>query len=144
MVAMGVPGRANPERTFVMRRPSLPAVLLCLAAGAACSDDASAPPAGGHYLATVVPPAGNTDGAALIELVGTGIDTVRAVAGEVFTQRYAEGMRVVVVRDSPGTIQFALELAPGSRTPRASIVEVSDGNDAVRTSLTGYRVRFGR
>lgn len=125
---------------MLIPKRTVPALLVLLAA--ACGD-ASAPETGGRYLATLASPNGQLDAAAVIELTGNGIDTVTAAdAAQVFVQRSGSTMRVVVVKDVPGSIQFAVQLAKGSRIPEATVVEVADGGDQVRTSLTGYRVRI--
>lgn len=120
-------------------------LLLILAAGAvACGDAGTPPDAGGNYVATLAAPAGNLDGAAVLELTGAGIEDVTAAGVQLFMERSGDRMRVVIVRDDPGVIRFDIRVARGSRLPQAQVIEVADGSDALRASVSGYTVRFTR
>ena len=117
-------------------------ILLLLAA--ACSDT-SEPTAGGAYTASLLTSnAPSVDGAALIELRGGGIDTVTAVSGITHMHRVSAAVvRVVVVREEPGPIEFRLLMAERAQLPAAAVLEVADGSDQLR-STSAYVVRFAR
>ena len=124
--------------------PASTLVLLVALAASACGD-ATTPEHGGSYVATLNAPGGHTDGAAVIELTGAGVEGVTSVAGRVFVERAsAATTRVVVVNHEPGRVQFALQLARGSSMPRATVLEVSDERDQLRATLNGYSVSFAR
>jgi len=59
-----------------------------------------------------------------------------------YTTPSAAGTRVILVRMTPGELSMKVSLADVSQTPQVSVVEVADGDDKVRASLTGYRVEF--
>ncbi|HEX6912691.1 MAG TPA: hypothetical protein VF142_19950 [Longimicrobium sp.] len=127
-----------------MRTRSTLLIVPALLALAACDEGGTGVTAGGEYRAVLQSPNG-AEGAAAFELEGSGVQSV--AGGEdtrVFMQPAAGGTRVVVVREPAGPIEFTLTLAPGSRMPRARVVEVADGQDQPRASLAGYRVALER
>jgi hypothetical protein len=81
------------------------------------------------------------DGAAFIELTGD-VQSVSAPAGtSVHTEQVGPGvLRVLLVRETPGAIEFSLQLPDRSRPPVARVLEVADGQDQPRGSVNGYRV----
>jgi hypothetical protein len=96
-------------------------------------------------VATIIAPAGQVDGAAVVELAGRGVAAVSQAGGRVFLERLPDDLtRVVIVNDAPGPLQFLLDVAPGSDMPRATLIEVADTADALRSSLAGYRVSMQR
>lgn len=123
-------------------RPAPAALLLALAA---CSDGGVAPPLeGGVMTATLRSPNG-AEGAAVVELSGAGIQSVDAAAGATVFAEAAGGVtRVVVLRATPGALAFRVTMADGAPAPDATVVEVADGSDVPRASLSGYRVEFAR
>jgi hypothetical protein len=125
------------------RRIAALVVAASLAVGG-CSDGGTSIDAGGDHVATLVAPAGASDGAAVIELTGAGIASVAVIDGQLFTDRNGNTVRVVVVKDEPGTIRFRMTMESGSRLPQATVVEVSDAGDALRASLAGYDIGFSR
>lgn len=127
-----------------MKQRSSLLVLFALLALAACDEGGTGVPAGGEYRVVLQSPHG-AEGAAALEIEGTGVRSVAGGGGtRVFMQPAAGGTRVVVVREPAGAIEFTLTLAPGSRQPRARVVEVADGQDQPRASLAGYRVTLER
>lgn len=130
---MTAPRRARP--------PLVPALLALLLA--ACGDGGTDPQKGGDFTATLVSPA-RSEGAAVIELSGPGVESVTADGGQLFSERAGDALRVVVVLDPPGEVRFRMRLAPGNPLPTATVVEVADGESRLRPSLAGYRVRFAR
>jgi ABC-type glycerol-3-phosphate transport system substrate-binding protein len=98
---------------------------------------------GGEYRAVLQSPNG-VEGAAAFELTGPGIQTVTQSVGRLFTQSNGTTTRIVVVQEPAGPISFKVTMAAGQGPPSARVVEVVDGNDLPRTSLSGYNVVFGR
>lgn len=82
------------------------------------------------------------EGAAVIELVGSGLGLVRVESGLVFTSVSGDATRAVILRHRPGVIEFAVEVPDRGSPPDVRILEVADGDDQLRSSLDGYAVRF--
>ena len=119
-------------------------LLLVAAVLAACDSPGGPPPqTGGEYRVVLESPHG-AEGAASIDLVGTGIESVVADEGALFEQPVGAARRVVVVREPAGAIRFRIVMAPGHPLPTAEVVEVVDGDDRPRASLAGYRVTLAR
>ena len=93
--------------------------------------------------ATLVSPNGD-EGAALIEMTGTGLGEVTVRRGQVFTTGTDQRVRAVIVLDEPGEIRFQIEMDDPSAGISATVLEVADGTNEVRASLTGYAVEFVR
>jgi hypothetical protein len=126
-----------------MRRTLLLVPLLALAAcdvrGAGTGTSA-----GGEYRVTLDSPHG-AEGAAFIELTGSGIEAIAGEPGtKVFSQLGARDARVVIVAEPAGSLAFRLTLAPGSDLPAARVTSVVDGDDQPRGALASYRVTFSR
>lgn len=113
---------------------------LVLAAGA-CGDagPASGP---GVLTARVVSPNG-AEGAALVTLVGPGIEGIAAAGGRVFSEVHGDTVVVVVVNEAGGDLSFGVSLADTTRPPTAALVEVSGPDDRIR-ALTGYSLEIRR
>lgn len=100
------------------------------------------------------------EGAAVLEIVGAGLGEVRPVAqrasgssgegslrfeaapGHLFSRRSGDTLRLVVLLEEPGTLEFAVEWFRRRSRPEARVLEVVDGNNLHRGSLAGYRVEF--
>ncbi len=108
---------------------------------AACSSDGTAPKGPGEFRGVVVSPDGDL-GAAVLELGG--VADLTPVAGRAFTQRNGDVLRVVIVLDEPGQIEFRIRLADPAGQPAATLVEVADGDNQVPESISGYRVEFSQ
>lgn len=93
--------------------------------------------------ATLVSPNGD-EGAALIELTGSGLRELTVKEGRVFTTGTDQRVRAVIVLDEPGVLRFQIEMDDPNAAISATVLEVADGNNKVRTSLTGYDVGFTR
>ncbi len=95
----------------------------------------------GTVTAALVSPNG-AEGAAVVDVAGT-IEGISAPTGTSFyTTPSATGTRVILVRETPGNLEMSFHTQDISRPPAISVVEVADGNDAIRASLTGYRMEF--
>lgn len=101
------------------------------------------PPPGGDYNAVLQGPT-NSESAALLELTGTGIEDVRSLTSTIFSNPVSGGRRVVLVRGTPGAMEFQVRVAAGNEPPTARVLELAGGNDQLRTPLTGYQVTFTR
>jgi hypothetical protein len=129
-------------------RSSTLLLLTALLSLAACGDGGGDGPGtgtddGGEYRAVLQSPNG-VEGAAAFELTGPGIQGVTASVGRLFSQSIGTTTRIVVVQEPAGPISFKVTMAAGQGPPSARVVEVVDGNDLPRTSLSGYNVVFGR
>ena len=95
---------------------SLTLAAIAMLALSACGDGGTPTPPqypGGDYAAVLVSP-NALEGAALIELTGTGITGVRRNGSYVASSTIPGGYRVVLIRSFPGTLDFIVTLAPGS------------------------------
>ncbi len=126
----------TPSRRCLVKHVLPAALALALVA---CSSDGTAPKGSGEFRAVVVSPDGDL-GAAVLELEG--VADLTPVAGRAFTQRNGDVLRVVIVLDEPGQIEFRIRLADPAGQPAATIVEVADGDNQGPESVSGYRVQF--
>ncbi len=125
--------------------PLVPLVPFAVLALAACDGGGTEPPPppGGDYNAVLQGPT-SAESAALLELTGTGIEDVSSLTSVVYSSPVSGGRRVVLVRGTPGALEFRVRMAPGNEPPAARVVELAGGDDQLRTSLTGYQVAFTR
>ncbi len=128
----------TPSRPWLAKHVLTAALALALAA---CSSDGTAPNRPGELRAVVVSPDGDL-GAAVLELEG--VAGITPVAGRAFTERNGDILRVVIVLDEPGQIEFLIRLSDMAGQPAATIVEVADGDNQVPESISGYRVEFSQ
>lgn len=107
---------------------------------AACGDQGplSGP---GTLTATLVSPNG-AEGSAVLSLFGEGIGAVTGVGGDAFSQRRGDSVRVVVLAENPGALHFLVAVQDTTRPITATVLQVADGADQLRTSLIGYTVEF--
>jgi hypothetical protein len=108
---------------------------------AACSGDGPTQELNGA-VARLASPNG-AEGAAVIEVAAT-VDDVEVVGGEAFLRASNGVTRIAVVLDQPGTIRFGLPRLPRGSGPAATVVQVADGNNELRTDLSAYRVDYER
>jgi hypothetical protein len=101
------------------------------------------PPTGGDFNAVLQGPT-NAESAVLLELTGTGIEDVQSMTATVFSNPVSGGRRVVLVRGTPGTMEFRVRVAAGNQPPTARVLELAGADDQLRTPLTGYQVTFTR
>jgi hypothetical protein len=93
--------------------------------------------------ATLVSPNGD-EGAALIELTGSGLGELTVREGRAFTAGTEQSVRAVIVLDEPGKRRFQIEMDDPNAAISATVLEVADGDNEVRASLAGYDVEFAR
>ncbi len=125
----------TPSRRCLVKHVLSTALALALVA---CSSDGTAPNPG-EIRAVVLSPDGDL-GAAVLELGGV-LDII-PVGGRAFTERNGDVLRVVIVLDEPGQIEFRIKTADMTGQPTATVVEVADGDNQVPESLSGYSVQF--
>jgi hypothetical protein len=125
-------------------RPPL-VVLPLLLALAACDGGGGtgASLSGGEYIAALESPHG-AEGAAILEVTGAGVEEVFASAATLFQQPVSGGRRIVLVREPAGRIEFRVRITPGNDLPAVRVLQVVDGDDALRPSTDGYTVSFTR
>jgi hypothetical protein len=107
----------------------------------ACDSQPAAVSGPGRLVGVLRSPSG-PEGAAVIDLVGTGLGELTAKSGLVFTEATDDVLRVIIVLEQPGTIEFVLEVDDIAAPPIAAVLEVADPDDRPRTTLTEYSVQF--
>jgi hypothetical protein len=113
-----------------------------LVAGACDSTGLGVPKGRGQIIATLSSPNGN-EASAVFEITGgTDLSVVSAVGGETFHQHSVGSSRVVVILDEPGVIRFQVETEDVSDLPSVSVIQVADGLNQLRSSLSGYEVHI--
>ncbi|MFC1639609.1 hypothetical protein ACFL3B_02460 [Gemmatimonadota bacterium] len=102
----------------------------------------SGPSGPGELHANVVSP-NALDGAAVLEITGgLGLGSIASDDGEVFYQHDGGTTRLVVVLDNPGLITFRVRVDDVAELPSATVTQVSDGNNELRSSLSGYEIEW--
>ena len=102
----------------------------------------SGPSGPGELHANIVS-ANAFDGAAVIEITGgLGIGTITSDNGEVFYQNDGGTTRLVVILDDPGPITFQVRVEDVAELPAATVVQVADGNNELRTSVSDYEIEW--
>ena len=119
-------------------------VAIALAA-VACDDAPPEPePVPGDVTVTLVSPNGS-EGAAVLATADAGIVGVTAEEPvRVFHWREGGVSRIVALRDEAGEIRFTMSLEDVARPPRLEVVEVADGTNRLRSTLTGYEIDVAR
>ena len=126
--------------SFIPRFAAIVALCFVLA----CSAE-PALPGPGTVLATLVGPAEEGEGGAVIELFGSGIQSIEGVQRtQAFSCLNESGARVVLINQEGDLLMFLIALADTLQTPDVAIVEVAGPADALRTDLSQYKVEFTR
>jgi len=132
---------------YLRRGPSTIQGLLVLAAFlvlGACDDPGSPEPRGpGSIQVDLVSPNG-AEGSAVFELqIGSSVGAVSSFAGDVYYEhnRGLETSRVIVVMDVPGQVSFKVSTQDVGEVPSVTLLQVADGEDRLRASLSGYDVQ---
>jgi hypothetical protein len=103
----------------------------------------SGPSGPGELHANVVASGVANDGAAVLELTGvTGLGSINSDDGDVFYERDGNTTRVVVVLREPGLITFFMRVEDVSEIPSLTVVQVADGNNELRSSISDYDVEW--
>jgi len=120
------------------------AAIVALCSILACSAE-PALPGPGTVLATLVGPAQEGEGGAVIELFGSGIQSIEGVQPtQAFSRLNESGARVVLINQEGALLMFLIALADTLQIPDVVIVEVAGPADALRTDLSQYKVEFTR
>lgn len=103
----------------------------------------SGPSGPGELHANIISPTGAVDGAAVLELTGpTGLGSIRTGFGDVFFERDGNTTRVVIILDDPGLLTFHMRVEDVSELPEATVLQVADGNNELRASVSGYEIEW--
>ncbi|MBI4537956.1 MAG: hypothetical protein HY704_00430 [Gemmatimonadetes bacterium] len=108
----------------------------------ACDQGPSGP---GAITGRVVSPNG-AEGAAVMLLTGQQLGAVSSAGStRAFSHQNGAQLRVVLVNVTPGELRFKVEVPDvGAPPPAATVLQVVDGENALRPVLTGYKVEFSR
>lgn len=119
------------------------AACLLVAAVAACGDSGPSGPSGpGTFRAEMVSPNG-AEGSAVFELTGgVGLGDVTMSGGEVLYDHGPTATQIIVLLDDPGQIRFQIRTDNVGSLPSVTVVQVADGDNALRESLSGYDVQL--
>jgi hypothetical protein len=123
---------------------SVTAALLFSATVAGCDFLGLSGPSGpGELHANILSPDGAVDGAAVLELTGaTGLGSITSDDGDVLFERDGTTTRIVIILDDPGLLTFKMRVEDVSELPNAIVVQVADGNNGLRSSVTDYEVEW--
>jgi len=125
---------------------SLRAFLLILPlalAAMGCNDLGPSGPGGPGSINVTLSSPNGAEGSAVFEMAGgTGPGVVTSFGGEVYHYfNYGTGVtRVVVIMDVPGNVQFKVGTSDVGDLPVVTVLQVADGDDQLRASLSGYEV----
>ncbi len=125
-----------------MTRPASRIVVTALLlAAVGCSSDAGPEIQPGILTAVLVSPNG-PEGAALISLVGGGLGFVESAGGRAFTFSRGDTVRILLLLDTPGDLGFMISVPDVGNPPAATVEQVADGENALRSDVAAYSVRF--
>lgn len=115
-------------------------VLLAAVVGSCDASGPSGPRGPGSFNFDLQSPNGS-EGSAVFELTGvTGLGSVSSDRGDVYYDHAGVVSRIVVVMDSPGQIRFAVGADNVRSVPEVRVLQVADGENRLRESLSGYDV----
>ncbi len=124
-----------------MRRHRL-AAFLGLSLLVACTDQS--PPGPGILTATLKSPNG-AEGAALVVLMGSGIGEATPLGNtELYTNSNLDELRIVLINQTGGELEFRVEVADTTIKPTAAVEEVAGPDNELRSTIGGYQVEFRR
>ncbi len=104
----------------------------------ACDTEPAGPSGPGALKVTLRSLFRQDAGAAVVELIGSGIDSVSAIDGDLFLSRNDDAVRVVVLRDQPGQIEFLIHVDDRSTPPVAHLIEVADSSNQLWPRTTHW------
>jgi hypothetical protein len=110
----------------------------------ACGDSTgpSGPKGPGVFDVSLVSPNGAEGSAVLSMAGGTGLGEITTTDGEVYFHHTGRSSKVIVILDTPGFIRFRVETQEVADLPSVAVVQVADGDDELRTSVSGYQVQI--
>lgn len=123
-------------------------LLLAAALGAGSCVEITELPLGGTYRASLDSPF-NAEGAALIELIGPGIQGVSAPGAVLMTRTVGDTVRILIMNNplnlaTAAPLAFELRMDDGVAVPEARVLQVAAPNNRTRDFVAGYGVRFSR
>ena len=108
----------------------------------ACTDQS--PPGPGILMATLKSPNG-AEGAALVVLMGSGIGEATPLGNnELYTNSNLDELRIVLINQAGGELEFRVEVADTTIKPTATVEEVAGPDNELRSALGGYQLEFRR
>ncbi|HIA98809.1 MAG TPA: hypothetical protein EYO30_02285 [Gemmatimonadetes bacterium] len=108
----------------------------------ACADQS--PPGPGILTATLKSPNG-AEGAALVVLMGSGIGEATPLGNnELYTNSNLDELRIVLINQAGGELEFQVEVADTTIKPTATVEEVAGPDNELRSALGGYQLEFRR
>ena len=122
------------------QRNVLTALALCVAG---CSKGDSGPTSHLDGPIGVLSSPNGAEGAAIIEFAGV-VDSVMIVGGKAYLRTSGGRTRAALVLDQAGTIRFSLPKITGGSPPAATVIEVADGNNQLRSNTAAYQVTYAR
>lgn len=124
--------------------------LLCLFAATAAGScvEVTEVPLGGTYRAQLDSPF-NTEGGALLELIGPGIQGVSAPGAVLVTRTIGDTVRILILNNprilaTAPPLAFELHMDEGAVVPESRVLQVVGPNNRIRDFIAGYDVRFSR
>lgn len=111
-----------------------------------CGEDggtAAPGPVPGLLSLTLASPNGD-EGAAVIESPDPGIMEITESTGDAYLWMSGGTTRIVVVLDTPGSIGLTLRIEDLLSAPHLRVIEVADGSNLLRPSLSGYELLVSR
>ena len=136
-------GGSRIRRHMITRSFLRIAVSALLLTAVGCGGDVGPEIRPGFLTASLVSPNGS-EGAALISIVGVGLGDVESAAARVFTFSLADTTRILLVLDTPGDLSFRISVPDLDNPPLWTVLQVADGENAIRPDLSEYRVRFSQ
>jgi len=123
-------------------KPHRFAAFLGLSLLLACADQS--PPGPGILTATLKSPNG-AEGAALVVLMGSGIGEATPLCNnELYTNSNLDELRIVLINQAGGELEFQVEVADTTIKPTATVEEVAGPDNELRSALGGYQLEFRR
>ena len=106
-----------------------------------CGSEPTAPTGPGQFQVEVRG-GYNDDAAIALELIGSGINDLTAIKGELYFNNLGPITHVVLVLSEPGSISFLVDLDDVGEPPTVRVIEVADANNEMRASTTSYTVNL--
>lgn len=128
------------------RAPLLAAALATFTALTACGDSGSDPsePEPGTLELQITSPAGS-EGAALVEVTGVGVQGVQSAAGRAFMETMGvDTTQVLLILDTPGLLVFEADVADINASVGGRVLDVAGPDNALRADPAAYTVRVVR
>jgi hypothetical protein len=82
------------------------------------------------------------EGAVILDVTGAVESFTATKDVSVYTTPSNAGTRVVLVRLTPGELSVNMKISNTLEPPPVQVVEVADGDNNIRASLSGYQVTF--